>query len=246
MRILSVADLHYTLKQWDWLKGATEGFDLIVLPGDLLDIVSPVALDVQILVVKKYLRRLPEKTPVLVTSGNHDGDKWNEAGEQVADWLKSAAGTGIFSDGESFQRDGILFTLCPWWNGEESRAEVARLLERDSKKPKQKWIWLYHAPPAGSPLAFDGKREFGDTALSGWIEEHHPDLVIGGHIHQAPFTRNGAWYDRIGTTMVFNAGRQIGPIPTSIEFDLSAETATWRWMEGAESVCLKTGQRFDP
>lgn len=246
MRILSVADLHYTLKQWDWLKGAVEGFDLLVLPGDLLDIVSPVALDVQILVVKKYLRRLPETTPVLVTSGNHDGDGRNDAGEQVADWLKNSTGTGIFSDGDSFEQDGVLFTLCPWWDGEESRTAVAELLERDSKKPKEKWIWLYHAPPAGSPLAFDGKREFGDSELSAWIGNYRPDLVIGGHIHQAPFTRNGVWFDRIGTTMVFNAGRQIGPVPTSIEFDLTAGTATWRWMEGSESVCLKTGQRLDP
>ena len=33
---------------------------------------------------------------------------------------------------------------------------------------------------------------------------------------------------------VFNAGRQIGPVPTRIELDTETATARWTWMEGVE------------
>lgn len=242
MRILSVADLHYSLKQWDWLQGAIKDYDLLVIPGDLLDIVSPVALDVQILVVKKYLRRLKDGIAVLVSSGNHDGDHRTEAGESVADWLREAAEQGIAVDGDSFEHEGYVFTLCPWWDGDATKQEVGQLLERDAAKPKSGWIWLYHAPPAGSPLAWDGKKEFGDVDLLHWIQRYQPDLVFAGHIHHAPFTKDGVWWDKIGKTLIFNAGRQIGPVPTHIEIDLDAGLATWRSLARVETVNLKTGE----
>ena len=37
MRVLFVSDIHYSLKQLDWLCGAAAGFDLLVIGGDLLD-----------------------------------------------------------------------------------------------------------------------------------------------------------------------------------------------------------------
>ena len=38
--MLFVADLHYTLKQLDWLVANAGRFDLVVIGGDLLDIGS--------------------------------------------------------------------------------------------------------------------------------------------------------------------------------------------------------------
>lgn len=242
MKLLSVADLHYTLKQWDWLLSVAARFDLLLLPGDLLDIVSPVALDVQILVVKKYLRRLPQELPVLICSGNHDGDHRNSAGESVAGWLRERLEPHILVDGDSFLQDGVLFTLCPWWDGERSKSEVAQILERDAGKDRRKWIWLYHAPPAGSRLAWDGKREHGDAAVAEWIWRYQPDLVMGGHIHQAPFVKDGIWMDRMGRTVLFNAGKQIGPVPAHVELDLEAGMATWRSLAGVETAGLAADQ----
>jgi hypothetical protein len=42
----------------------------------------------------------------------------------------------------------------------------------------------------------------------------------------------GGWADRIGTTWVFNAGQQAGPVPARIEIDLPDDcgapaTAVW-------------------
>ena len=50
------------------------------------------------------------------------------------------------------------------------------------------WVWVYHAPPSGSPTCWDGKKHYGDAALVKWIDFYQPDLVFTGHIHQAPFT----------------------------------------------------------
>jgi predicted phosphodiesterase len=34
MRILLTSDLHYKLRQYDWLLGAGTGFDAVVIAGD--------------------------------------------------------------------------------------------------------------------------------------------------------------------------------------------------------------------
>ena len=40
MQILLVSDLHYKLKQLDWIVSVAGDFDLVVAAGDLLDIAS--------------------------------------------------------------------------------------------------------------------------------------------------------------------------------------------------------------
>ncbi|MGJ8640620.1 MAG: metallophosphoesterase family protein [Opitutaceae bacterium] len=240
MKFLSVADLHYTLKQWDWVVSAADRYELVVLPGDLLDLVSPVEFDVQILIVRKYLRKLVEKTKVLICSGNHDLTGESEAGERVADWMQELRDLGVLVDGDHYRCGDILFSLCPWWEGDDSKAAIEAILERDAAEEKTTWFWLYHGPPEGSKLAWDGKRSFGDTPLLNWMKRYQPDFVLGGHIHQAPFVRDGIWWDRIGESLAFNAGKQIGPQPCSIEFDTDAGTALWQSLAGVEALDLKT------
>ena len=62
------------------------------------------------------------------------------------------------------------------------------------------------------------------------------------HVHEPPFKPAGNWADRIGPTWVFNAGRQIGPVPCAIEIDLGGGTATWRSMLGSETLLLQDTQ----
>jgi Icc-related predicted phosphoesterase len=99
-------------------------------------------------------------------------------------------------------------------------------------------LWIYHWPPLGSPTSWTGRRAYGDADLAGWITTHQPDMVLCGHVHEPPFKPTGAWADRIGTTWVFNPGRQIGPVPAHIAIDLGAGTAMWRSMMGDESLRL--------
>ncbi len=235
MKLLFVADLHYALKQFDWVVAKAGDYDWVVIGGDLLDLASALDFDLQITVVEKYLARLRQKTRLLVSSGNHDGDARNSADESVAGWLHEVKAEGLFVDGDSIQLDGARITVCPWWDGPLSRAELEAQLVREAAQVTGKWVWIHHAPPEGSPVSWTGMKSAGDECLRGWIERFQPDMVLCGHIHNAPFYPEGSWLDRIGKTWVFNPGRQIGASPTHISLDLDAMTAAWVSFEG-ESI----------
>jgi Icc-related predicted phosphoesterase len=238
MRILLVSDLHYTLRQFDWLVDAAPRYDLVVVAGDLLDINSAVAVHPQSVVVLNYLSLLGEGGRVAVGSGNHDLTGPDDAGEQSALWLERARSAGVPTDGDSLAVDDTLITVCPWWDGPTGRERVERHLAADAGRRPEHWIWVYHWPPLGSPTCWTGHRDYGDADLAGWIDRFRPDMVLAGHVHQAPFTPDGSWADRIGDTWVFNAGRQIGPVPARIELDTTVGAATWTSLMGSESVSL--------
>jgi len=230
MRLLFVADLHYTLKQFDWLLANVGNYDVAVIGGDLLDLASALDPDVQIAIVEKYFGLLRQRgAQLVVSSGNHDGDSRNEADESVAEWLRAAGGEGLHVDGDSFDVGDVRITVCPWWDGELSRGELADMLARESTKVKEggRWIWIHHAPPEGSKTSWTGRKFIGDQYLRAWIDRFQPDMVLSGHIHNSPFYDAGSWIDRIGRTWVFNPGRQLGPEPTTITIDLEAMTAEW-------------------
>lgn len=227
MRLLFVADLHYTLKHFDWLLAQAEDYELVAIGGDLLDLASPLDFDVQIAIVEKYLRLLREKTTLVVCSGNHDGDSRNRADESVAGWIRESRHPKLHTDGDGFDFHGLRITVCPWWDGEVSRAEVEAQLARESALRGDRWIWIYHAPPEGSRTSWAGRRHYGDSHLRGWIEQYQPEMVLGGHIHNSPFYEEGSWIDQIGSTWVFNPGKQIGPQPTTIVIDFEKGTAEW-------------------
>ncbi len=232
MRILIVADLHYTLKQFDWLMSESGRHDLVVISGDLLDLSSLLEPQVQCVVVEKYLTRIAARTPLIVSSGNHDGDRRSAADESVAGWLQEVRGERLYVDGDSVEINGTLFSICPWWDGPVSRAALEQQLIRDAARPHQRWIWIHHAPPDQSPVSWAGRRFGGDSFLGEWIQRFQPDFVFSGHIHNAPFLDRGSWLDHIGSTWVFNPGRQIGPTPTSISLDLETLAVEWTSFEG--------------
>jgi len=235
MRMLFVSDLHYALKQFDWLTANAARYELIIIGGDLLDLGSSLDFDVQIVVVEKYLDRLRQKTRLLVSSGNHDGDARNAADESFARWLLQARADGLFVDGESAILEDTCITACPWWDGPVSRAELEALLEREASRRAGRWIWSHHAPPQGTRVSCAGKQLLGDPFLREWIERFKPDLVLSGHLHNSPFRADGSWIDRLDQTWIFNPGRQPGPWPAHIALDLGAMTAEWISIEG-ESI----------
>jgi Icc-related predicted phosphoesterase len=227
VRILAVSDLHYRLRQYDWLLATASSVDAVVIAGDLLDVRSPVTLDVQAVAVREALRRLARATVLFAASGNHDLDGRDAAGERAPRWMAPLAADGVHVDLQTVPFGDDLVTVCPWWDGPRARAALDACLEGAAGRPRRRWIWVHHAPPAGSPLAWDGRRAWGDEVLTGWIARFAPDLVLSGHVHQAPFVRDGGWADRVGTTWVFNPGQQAGPVPARVEVDLAAGTAVW-------------------
>jgi Icc-related predicted phosphoesterase len=240
MKVLVTADLHYSLKQWDWVLQAAGQFDLVVLAGDHLDIASALDTEAQAVVVLKYLERIGRRVPLLASSGNHDGSERTPANESVATWLQEARERGVVVDGDVFERGDWRFTLCPWWDGPETQAAVAQQLERDAALPARRWAWVYHAPPDHTRVSWTGKGHFGDPELAGWIRRYRPELVLCGHVHQSPFRAEGSWVDRVEGAWVFNAGKQIGPEPAFLVLDLEAMTASWRSQAGDETIDLKT------
>jgi len=234
MRLLFTADLHYALKQFDWLMAHASRFDATLIGGDLLNLGSSLDLEVQIVVVEKYLNRLRQLGPVVVSSGNHDTDMHDENGEAISRWIRESKASQLFVDGDAVEFGGTLITVCPWWDGPVTREGVARLLERDSRRARQQWIWVHHAPPDRSPVSWTGKVFGGDPYLVEWIGQYHPDLVLSGHIHNAPFYPDGSWVDRLGRTSVFNPGMQPGPQPAFLILNLDEQMVEWVSMEGQE------------
>ena len=166
MRILVVSDLHYNLKQFDWVAGAAPGYDLVVIAGDLLDLAGHADLDTQIVVVLKYLDRIRQQTPLIVSSGNHDGDTTNPEDEFVAQWLQRARRDNLHVDGDSVTILDDLFTVCPWWDGPVTREAMRAFIDGERQKPRKRWFWLHHAPPDQSMVSWTGKEYFGDAHLN--------------------------------------------------------------------------------
>ena len=238
MKCLIVSDLHYTLKQYDWVARVAESFDCVVIAGDHLDISSAVSLDAQVVVILKYLQRVGVKTKLLVSSGNHDLTARDGDEEKIARWMTRVRLLGVPTDGDWFEIGDTAFTICPWWDGPCARERVDAQLARDAERRPAKWIWVYHSPPDASPVSWAGQKYIGDADVVRWIERYRPNIVLTGHIHESPFRKGGSWVDRIGTTWVFNAGRQIGPVPTHIVIDTAEPRAMWFSLAGNEVVPL--------
>jgi Icc-related predicted phosphoesterase len=240
VRILLVGDLHYDLRQLDWVLAEADRHDLVVIAGDLLDIVATVEVRAQIPVVLRYLQRLAARTTTIVSSGNHDLTGRDEHGERAPLWLPRADAFGVLTDYSSTTIDGALTSVCPWWDGPHGRARVEGFLADQAVLATgfDRWLWVYHWPPPDLPVSWTGSRSYGDADLAGWIDRFRPTLVLTGHVHQAPTAVGGSWIARTGDTWVLNAGRQMGPVPSHITVDLDAWEATWHSYDGSQTQAL--------
>jgi Icc-related predicted phosphoesterase len=238
MKILAVSDLHFGLKQFDWVVQQAERYDLVIIAGDLLDIGGHLDLDSQITIVVKYLRSISAKTRLLVCSGNHDGDEKNDAQEFIARWLQRVRAAGLVVDGSSTEVAGLRASVCPWWDGPATRGAMQQFLRAEHATSPQDWLWVHHAPPDGVGVSWTGKEHAGDAFLVAIINELSPHYVFSGHIHNSPFRTGGAWAGRIGRTWVFNPGKQLGSPPAFIELDLEKRLARWVSQAGEEEILL--------
>ncbi len=228
LKLLVTSDLHYNLRQFDWLLQTADRYDCLIIAGDLLNVAGYLELELQITVISEYLQKLSRSTQVVVCSGNHDGGTKNSAGEYTAAWLQTIRSKSLFVDGQCLQtKDGSLLSVCPWWDGMQSRADMVRMLEEHNQRPRSKWVWAHHAPPDRCRISWTGKRYGGDKFLNRLIERFSPTVVFSGHIHTAPFYQAGGWIDRVHNSWVCNPGNQPGPVPTIIQFDLAKMTAVF-------------------
>ncbi len=66
MRLLFVADLHYSLKQFDWLLAHAGDYEAVIIGGDLLDLSSALEADVQIAIVERYFRLIQSRSALSI------------------------------------------------------------------------------------------------------------------------------------------------------------------------------------
>jgi Icc-related predicted phosphoesterase len=245
VRYLVSSDLHYGLAQLDWIAEQAPEFDAVVLAGDHLDVAGHADVNAQIALLSAYLNSLADHTTTIANSGNHDLTNRRDHGEKAAVWLDDLDDR-VVTDGQSTNVGDDLISVCAWWEGPITQAELeAQLHEHATRRPEGGyWIWVYHSPPDASPTSWSGRRHYGDEVLNRLIDEHHPDLVLTGHVHESPFHPDGSWYDRIGTTLVCNAGRQQGPVPAHLIVDTGADpggdTVMWWSFEGSETIPLRS------
>lgn len=241
VRALLVSDLHYDLRKLDWVLAGAADVDLLVVAGDLLDVSSHVPLDAQIAVVMEYLARFSERTTTVACSGNHDLDHRNAAGEKATGWLAEARSGGTTVDGDSVRVGDWLVTACAWWEGPDTLRDLEATLDSAARTDIEHWMWVWHGPPEG-PLSWTGSRHYGDPELPRLLDRHRPDLVLCGHIHEAPYQSDGGWFERRGPTWLFNSGHQHGPIPAHVSFDLDQRTASWWSFAGSADISFAEGE----
>ena len=176
---------------------------------------------------------------MLASSGNHDLDGPGANGEQVAGWLQPVADERVLVDGASRRRRRHPVHRLP---------VVGRLAD-PRRGRRASWPPL---PSTGRPggsgsttrprparcCAATAGASSPTTTWPRWIEQYQPDVVICGHIHQAPWAKGGSWHARLGRTQVFNAGKQIGHVPPHITFDTDAGTAHWFGVFDSETIEL--------
>jgi Icc-related predicted phosphoesterase len=238
MKILIVSDIHYRLQQFDWLVEVADRYDLVIIAGDLLDLGGHADLDAQIVVVTKYLHRIRAKTPLAVCSGNHDGDDKNEADEYICLWLKKARSENLYVDGDGYNVEDLLVSICPWWDGPVTRGEMEEFIKAENVRRPKTWLGVHHAPPNESPISWTGRKDAGDAFFRDFVNGYRPRFAFSGHIHNSPFKEEGSWIDLIGNTWVFNPGVQIGSVPSYIELELDGQVARWISLYGCEEVDL--------
>ncbi|MFQ3670345.1 MAG: metallophosphoesterase [Verrucomicrobiia bacterium] len=237
---LVTADLHYTLPQFDWVRRHASDNDVCIVAGDFLDLGGLVDLDTQIIVTDKWARKLQPRSATLLCSGNHDLEPNPSNAERQPFWLQNLRDTARFVDGQTTHLQGWRLTLLPWWDGPGALSAAREQLLRDAHQLDRGWIWISHAPPSRSPVAWTGRVDAGDPTIREWIEEFTPNLVLSGHVHHAPFAPLGSWRATIGPTTVLNPGRQSGSWPAHILLDFNNTTARWIAADGSDTCTWST------
>lgn len=212
MRILHCTDFHGNKAWFDWLAERAGDYDLTCLTGDHLDLLDLNRINAQLSMVSAELGRVC--APLALSSGNNDsfGGPPAPANLQHAAWLTELRRTDVWIDGDGFEVGGMRFR-CIGWN--------APLPSADADE-----TWLYHAPPARSPVAVDScAGDVGDEILGELCRAGSgPAMVLSGHQHDPR-----QWACRVGRTWCLNPGNnRHASVPNHIIIDTLTRTAVLR------------------
>ncbi|MEQ1704160.1 MAG: metallophosphoesterase, partial [Ilumatobacteraceae bacterium] len=143
-----------------------EGVDLVIIAGDLLDASGGQPTALQVAAARTFIAELRRHAAVVVCSGNHDLDGIDEHGERTTLWNRELADLAVV-DGGLLELGDTVISVCPWWDGPRGADRLrAQLDAQATQVGLRRWIWVHHAPAAGSRTAWDGRRDCGDSVLA--------------------------------------------------------------------------------
>ena len=196
MRLLIFTDMHGEAKSFEKLKLKVEKDkpEAIVCAGDLTIFGSG---------LKSLLKRFDSfQIPMFVIPGNHETE---EALEIYAKDLKFVQSIHL----RAILFNSVLFIGCGGGGFteqhaafEQSEKDFASSINKIKiKDATHKVILVVHQPPHRTKLDYIYGAHAGSTSIRKFIERHHVDLCITGHIHE-----NEGKKDKIGKTVIINPG----------------------------------------
>jgi Icc-related predicted phosphoesterase len=241
MRILITADIHNNPAWLNFLCSAAQGFDLLVIAGDVFDALDGGGTVEQAQDFDRFLAAI--KGPcVAFTSGNHDvlTTETPQEGSQrmlemivAKNWWDPLAKPGlVIVPGQAvFLPIGLVVSTHPYRFDSENEVGDGLLWAEGAKLRRQNrcpWLAVHHEPPVRTLV---GERDGPPSALEEAIDRWQPNYLASGHLHNRPFDTDGAFVDRVEATVCFNPGCcHQSPAPNHIVLDTRSGTAEWRAM----------------
>lgn len=193
MKIVALADIHAAYETARAVL-RLEKPGLLILAGDITNAGSSAEM-------QEALEMLRAECPnILAVAGNMDRPRQDEVLERLGISVNGrgvAVGEiGVF--GVSGAPVSPLRTVY-----EITEEEIARRAESGyaGVRACSLKIFVPHAPPYGTRLdIIHSGIHVGSAAVRDFVEEHEPDLVVCGHIHEA------RGIDSIGTSLIVNCG----------------------------------------
>jgi uncharacterized protein len=194
MRFLAFTDIHGSYESVDRVISSEQGADGIIIGGDLTTYGTAEEGEKAIRVFQN------SGLPVFAVAGNMDSPEFDSKHE--------ALGVSINARGMMLGEVGLFgVSASPFTSMntpyEIEENEIARRAEMGWKDvAAARWkIFVPHSPPRDTKLdRITLGRHVGSTAVRSFIEQHQPDVVVCGHIHEARGT------DTIGKTKIVNCG----------------------------------------
>jgi len=253
MKILVLGDLHSRQDWFSWLAQRIPEFDLIAIPGDMLDIFQPDIESQKQFVIDWFSLEIDRGKPLAWCSGNHDMTRWSFMYPNLkpcACWTDQIRFDSVVGDSEtkvfiSTDGESFLVTCLPYCELQSDAwiSAMERILEDGSEERRRRgcsWMVLSHEPPSAAATATTESGILGSDLFGRWIRRFQPDLVFSGHFHQAPFIAQ--FWDRLDRTFCVNAGHVANAsFPSHIVIDTGTGKAMFRYERGTgekmEIVC---------
>jgi len=194
VKIVALTDVHGAYDRVTGILEQEQPCDVVVVGGDITTHGSPQEAE---RAIRQWSARC--KT-LLAVAGNMDPPSIDEHLIQLG---ISINGRGVtIGDAGFFGVSGSPVTPMRTPN-EVSEAEIARRIQQgwDQISTACWKVFVPHAPPRDTIVdrVFLGKH-VGSTAVRSFIEQHQPDIVLCGHIHEA------RGQDQIGSSRIVNCG----------------------------------------